>query len=131
MEQVYSNPKLKRFLGNTLSDELDMNDYLLHFINNKYNKNSSQELSNQLVKKQQTSLHTSFSQRVLSNIINNRYNKLIHFYYKFFFILQKNDKKYEELCLFMHKSFHTINYYHKVIIQYIYLCYASNDLIRI
>ena len=126
------NPKLKRFLGNTLSDELDMNDYLLHIINNTYNKNSSQELSNQLVKKQQTSLHTSFSQRVLSNIINNRYNKLIHFYYKFFSILQKSDKKYEELSgLFMHTSFHTINYYHKVIIQYIYLCYASNDLIKI
>jgi hypothetical protein len=31
----------------------------------------------------------------------------------------------------MHTSFHTINYYHKVIIQYIYLCYASNDLIKI
>ena len=31
----------------------------------------------------------------------------------------------------MHTKFHTINYYHKVIIQYIYLCYLSNDLIKI
>ena len=31
----------------------------------------------------------------------------------------------------MHTSYHTINYYHKIIIQYIFLCYSSNDLIKI
>ena len=31
----------------------------------------------------------------------------------------------------MHTSYHTINYYHKILIQYIYLCYTSNDLIKI
>ncbi len=33
--------------------------------------------------------------------------------------------------LFMHEYYHKINYYHKIIIQYIYLCYSSNDLIKI
>ena len=31
----------------------------------------------------------------------------------------------------MHTQFHTINYYHKILIQYIYLCYLSNDLVKI
>jgi hypothetical protein len=31
----------------------------------------------------------------------------------------------------MHTNFHTINYYHKIIIQYIYLCFISNDLVKI
>ena len=31
----------------------------------------------------------------------------------------------------MHTSFHTINYYHKILIQYVYLCFVSNDLVKI
>jgi hypothetical protein len=31
----------------------------------------------------------------------------------------------------MHTDFHTINYYHKILIQYIYLCFISNDLIKL
>ena len=31
----------------------------------------------------------------------------------------------------MHTKFHTINFYHKVLIQYIYLCFLSNDLVKI
>ena len=31
----------------------------------------------------------------------------------------------------MHTNFHTINYYHKIIIQYVYLCFVSNDLVKI
>ena len=126
------NPKLKKFISKTITDELDINNYLLKLIDSTYNKDYKEEFTNILVKKQQNSLHTTFSQRIIGNIINNRYNKLIHFYYKFFSLLQKSTKKYEELSgLFMHTSYHTINYYHKIIIQYIFLCYSSNDLIKI
>ena len=31
----------------------------------------------------------------------------------------------------MNTYFHTINYYHKIIIQYIYLSFVKNDLIKI
>ena len=31
----------------------------------------------------------------------------------------------------MHTNFHSINYYHKIIIQYVYLCFVSNDLVKI
>ena len=31
----------------------------------------------------------------------------------------------------MHTYFHTINYYHKILVQYIYLCFISNDLVKI
>ena len=33
--------------------------------------------------------------------------------------------------LFMNTAFHTIDYYHKILIQYIYLSYVKNDLIKI
>ena len=32
---------------------------------------------------------------------------------------------------FMNTLYHTINYYNKILIQYIYLSYAKNDLIKI
>ena len=124
--------KLKKFLSKTLSDELDVSNTLLHMIDGSYNKNYQQEVTNLLVKKQQNSFHKSFSQRIIGNLINNRYNKLIHIYFKFFSILQKSNRRYEDLSgLFMHTCYHTIDYYHKIIIQYIYLCYSSNDLIKI
>ena len=124
--------KLKKFLSKTLSDELDVSNTLLHMIDGSYNKNYQQEVTNLLVKKQQNSFHKVFSQRIIGNLINNRYNKLIHIYFKFFSILQKSNRRYEDLSgLFMHTSYHTIDYYHKIIIQYIYLCYSSNDIIKI
>ena len=47
-------------------------------------------------------------------------------------MIKKSDNIYEELNgLFLHKFFHTINYYHKILIQYIFLCFTSNDLIKI
>jgi hypothetical protein len=126
------DPKLKKFLSKTLSDELDVSNTLLHMIDGSYNKNYQEAATNLLVKKQKNSFHKSFSQRVISNLINNRYNKLIHIYFKFFSFLQKSNRRYEDLSgLFMHTSYHTIDYYHKIIIQYIFLCYSSNDLIKI
>jgi len=47
-------------------------------------------------------------------------------------MLKKSDNLELELSgLFLHKYYHTINYYHKILIQYIFLCYASSDLIKI
>ena len=47
-------------------------------------------------------------------------------------MLKKSDNLELDLSgLFLHKYYHTINYYHKILIQYIFLCYASNDLIKI
>ncbi len=104
------NPKLKKFISKTITDEFDINNYLLKLIDSAYNKDYKEEFTNILVKKQQNSLHTTFSQRIIGNIINNRYNKLIHFYYKFFSLLQKSEKKNEKLLgLFIHTSYHTIN----------------------
>ena len=40
-----------------------------------------------------------------------------------------NNEKLSEY--FMHTKFHTINHYHKILIQYIYLCFLSNDLVKI
>ena len=31
----------------------------------------------------------------------------------------------------MNTKFHTINYYHKILIQYIFLSYVKNDLVKI
>ena len=31
----------------------------------------------------------------------------------------------------MNTKFHTINYYHKILIEFIYLCYVKNDLVKI
>ena len=32
---------------------------------------------------------------------------------------------------FMNTKFHTINYFHKILIQFIYLSYTKNDLVKI
>ena len=127
------NVELKKLLSNTLSDEFDESDTLLHRIENNYNRDNKEKEINKLVKKQQNSKHQkNFSQKIIGILINSRYNKLIHIYFKFFSFIQKSDYNYEKLNgWFMHTSFHTINYYHKILIQYIYLCFISNDLVKI
>ena len=126
------NVELKKFLSLTLSDELDESDSLLHKIEMNYSKNTKEKEMNELVKRQQNSKHKNFSQKIIGILINSRYNKLIHIYFKFFGFIQKTNYNYEKLSgYFMHTSFHTINYYHKILIQYVYLCFVSNDLVKI
>ena len=126
------NVELKKFLSLNLSDEFDESDSLLHKIEMNYDKNIKEKEMNELVKKQQNSKHKNFSQKIIGILINSRYNKLIHIYFKFFGFIQKSNYNYEKLSgYFMHTNFHTINYYHKIIIQYVYLCFVSNDLVKI
>ena len=122
--------KLKRFLSRTLSDELDESDTLLHKISLSFNKDKDKERINILAEKQQNNSRDNFSQKVIGILINSRYCKLISVYFKFFSFMQKSNI---ELLngQFMNTNFHTINYYHKIIIQYIYLSYVKNDLIKI
>ena len=122
--------KLKRFLSRTLSDELDESDSLLHKISLSYNKDKDKEKINILVEKQQNSSRDNFSQKVIGILINSRYCKLINVYFKFFSFMKKSNV---ELLSgqFMNTNYHTINYYHKIIIQYIYLSYVKNDLVKI
>ena len=126
------NIELKKFLSSTLSDEFDESDTLFHKIEMNYNKNSQEKEMNILVKKQQNSKHKNFSQKIIGILINSRYNKLINIYFRFFSEIQKSNYNYENLSgCFMHTNFHTINYYHKIVIQYVYLCFISNDLVKI
>ena len=126
------DPKLKKFLSKNISDEYDVSDSLCINVDNLYNKNYLSEKSNILVKKQLNANHKTFSRSTIVNLIHNRYNKLIHIYYNFFSFLQKSNKKYEDLSgFFINSNYHTIGYYHKILIQYIFLSYASNDLIKI
>ena len=126
------DPKLKKFLSKNISDEYDVSDSLCINVDNLYNKNYLLEKSNILVKKQINANHKTFSQSTIVNLIHNRYNKLVHIYYNFFSFLQKSNKKYEDLSgFFINSNYHTIGYYHKILIQYIFLSYASNDLIKI
>ena len=126
------NIELKKYLNMNLSDEIDESDSLLHRIEMNYNKKSKEKEMNKLARRQQNSNHKNFSQKIIGILINSRYNKLIHIYFKFFGFIQKSNYNYEKLSgYFMHTDFHTINYYHKILIQYVYLCYVSNDLVKI
>ena len=126
------NVDLKKFLSSTLNDEYDENDSLLHKIEINYRKDKTEKEVNKLVKKQQKGKSVNFSQKIIEILINSRYNKLINIYFKFFSLIQKHKFNYEKLSgYFMHTNFHTINYYHKVLVQYIYLCFLSNDLVKI
>ena len=122
--------KLKRFLSVTLSDELDESDSLLYKISLSYNNNKNKEKINKLAEKQQNSSHDNFSQKIIGILINSRYCKLVKVYYKFFSLIQKSNNEILN-GQFMNTNLHTINYYHKIIIQYIYLSYIKNDLIKI
>ena len=98
-----------------------------------YRKEIKGKEANILVKKQQRKgQNKKISQNLIEILINSRYNKLINFYYKFFSAIKKSRYNYEKLGgYFVNTNFHTINNYHKVLIQYIYLCYVSNDLVKI
>ena len=122
--------KLKRFLSRTLNDELDESDSLLHKISLSYNKDKNKEKINILAEKQQNSSKDNFSQKIIGILINSRYCKLINVYFKFFSFMKKSN--IESLNgQFMNTNFHTINYFHKIIIQYVYLSYIKNDLVKI
>ena len=123
--------KLKRFLNKNISDELDENDFLLNKISNYFSKEKKKEKSNILVEKQKNAIKDDFSQKEIGILINQRYSKLIYFYYKFFKNLQKlqNDDRIKNQ--FMNTLFHTINYYHKILIQFIFLSFVKNDLVKI
>ena len=126
------NVDLKKFLSSSLNDEFDENDNLLHKIELNYRKDKKEKEVNKLVTKQQKGKKVNFPQKTIGILINSRYKKLIHIYFKFFAFIQKNNTKYEKLSgCFMHTKFHLINYYHKILIQYIYLCFLSNDLVKI
>ena len=126
--------RLKKFLGRSLSDELDERDSLLNRISNTYNKlKIKNEKNNILIMKQQSNMSDTFSQKVIGILINTRYNRLVYAYYKFFKGVQKLQKISHDIQegQFMNTHFHTIDFYHKIIIQYIYLSYVKNDLIKI
>ena len=126
------NVQLKKFFSSNINDELDESDSLLYKIERNYKKNRKEKETNKLIKKQQREKKINFPQKIIEILINSRYNKLIHIYYKFFSFIRKNNFNYEKLGeFFMHTNFHTINYYHKILIQYIYLCFVSNDLVKI
>ena len=126
------NVDLKKFFSSNINDEFDESDFLLHKIEKNFKKIIKEKDTNKLVKKQQKEKKINFPQKIIEILINSRYNKLIHIYYKFFGFIKKNNFNYEKLSgNFMHSNFHTINCYHKILIQYIYLCFISNDLVKI
>ena len=125
--------KLEKFFNIKLNDELDEKDSLMDRIAVLLNTKKAKEITNKLMKKQQKFQTNSFSLKDIGILINTRYTKLIHAYYKFF----KGIKKLKKLNngeidgLFMDTYYHSLFYYHKTIIQYIYLSYVKNDLIKI
>ena len=125
--------KLKKFINRGLTDEFDGNDYILYKIYNFFNKENKKKKSNILVEKQLGTSKDYFSHKVIGILINTRYCRLIHAYYMFFKNLLKlqksNDGKIDGQ--FMNTDFHTINYYHKILIQYIYLSFEKKDLVKI
>ena len=122
--------KLKKFLNINLSDEFDESDSLLNKISYSFNKERNKLKNNILLVKQMNNLKYNFSFKIIGVLINNRYCRLIHAYYIFFKYLMKFKKLNQNIIeqQFMNTTFHTITYYHKIIIQYIYLSYAKNDL---
>ena len=125
--------KLKKFLSRNLTDELDESDCLLNSISNSFNRIKNKEKNNILMTKQQNNMRDNFSQKIIGNLINTRYCRLIYSYYKFFAGMKKLEKINcnEVKGQFMNTYFHTMNYFHKIIIQFIYLSYTKNDLIKI
>ena len=124
------NNRLIKFFNRNLFDEFDESNNLLNKISSSFNLNKNNKKINALIKKQLNSSKDNFSQKAIGILINARYTILIYSYYKFFSILQKtkNDKIKGQ---FINKNFHNINYYHKIVIQYIFLSFVKNDLIKI
>ena len=126
---------LKKFIKKNLNEEFDENDSLLNKISNAFNKEKNEFKKNKLVEKQLNNTKSDFSKKNIGILINTRYCRLIHAYYIFFKNLGKLRKANNDITningQFMNNSFHNINYYHKVLIQFIYLSYVKNDLIKI
>ena len=121
--------RLKKFLNKALSDEFDESDNLLNNISMSFHINREKRKNNKIVEKQLNNAKNNYSKKVIGILINSRYSKLIKVYYKFFSLILK--QKIKALSgLFMNTIFHDINYYHKIIIQYIYLCFVKNDLTK-
>ena len=127
--------KLKKFLNRNLSDEFDESDSLLNKISNLFNKQKKKEKNNILAEKQLNNSNEHFSQKIIGILINTRYCRLIYAYYMFFKNMQKLQlqKSNDDIIngQFMNTLFHTINYYHKILIQFIYLSYVKGDLVKI
>ena len=125
--------KLKRFINRNINDELDEQDSLLKKISNFLGKENMKEKNNILADKQKNSSKDNFSQKNIGILINTRYCRLIRAYYMFFKNLQKLQKSKEDSIngQFMNTLFHTIDYYQKILIQYIFLSYIKNDLVKI
>ena len=125
--------KLKRFLNRNLSDEFDESNALLNKISTLFNKEKKDEKINILADKQKNTSNEHFSQKIIGILINTRYCRLIYAYYMFFKNMQKLQKSNDDIIngQFMNTYFHTINYYHKIIIQFIYLSYVKGDLVKI
>ena len=125
--------RLKKFLNRHLSDEFDESDSLLNKILYYFNKDKNGIKNNKLAIKQMNNSKDNFSQKNIGILINTRYCRLIQVYYMFFKNLKKLKRSNNDIIngLFMNTQFHTINYYHKIIIQFIFLSYIKNDLIKI
>ena len=109
---------------------------MINRIHNYFNTEKIKEKNNILITKQQNNGSDKLSQKIIGIFINTRYCRLIYAYYKFFKDmkkLQKLEKNNGERIdgQFMNTNFHNINYYHKIIIQYIYLSFVKKDLIKI
>ena len=122
--------RLKKFLSKNISDEFDKSDILLNKIAMSYSKTKIKEKMNLLIEKQLNNTKDNFSQKVIGILINSRYNRLINVYYKFFSLIQKSNNDILS-GQFMNTNFHNINYYHKILIQYIFLSFVKNDLVKI
>ena len=121
--------KIKKFLKQNLTDELDEDNSLLKKISYLYNKEKQKEKNNILSNKQMNNSKNNLSQNLIGIFINTRYCRLIHSYYLFFKNMKKLKKSINDQL--MNTKFHTINYYHKILIQYIFLSYVKNDLVKI
>ena len=125
---------LKRFLNKNLSDEFDEDNSLLNKIFYAINKSKNKTKTNSLYDKQMNNSKINFSQKKIGILINTRYCRLIHAYFMFFKNIKKLKKSNDYNIVsrhFMNTLFHTINYYHKILIQYIYLSYIKNDFVKI
>ena len=124
---------LKKLLNQNLSDELDEDDSLFNRLSNSFNANNEKEKINILVEKQMNNSRNKFSQKLIGILINTRYCRLIHAYYKFFKYIQKLRRSNDDNLSgkFVNAKIYDLNYYHKILIQFIFLSYVKNDLIKI
>ena len=127
---------LKNFFSKNLSDELDESDSLLNIISNLFKKEKKKnKKSNILSEKQKDKSNDNLSQKNIDILLNNRYCRLIHAYYMFFKNMKKinptNNINDNIKGQFTNTLFHKINYYHKILIQFIYLSFVKNDLVKI